>query len=125
MKPKELLKAWERAWGPLSDAQRQSFLKRSEVADLCSLDSAIVMWAIKHNKKLAQILEVAERGRSAPRRPSGALRYTARPTGGSGGTQASYSSGLARNPGASEMPIGERCSQCDAFVPSGSVHDCT
>ena len=46
--------------------------------------------------------------------------------GGSGtpGTRATYQSGLANNPGAPEPAIGDRCSSCSAFIPSGSLHEC-
>lgn len=44
---------------------------------------------------------------------------------GTAGASARYSSGMVRNPGMVEMAIGERCSQCGAFVPSGAAHDCS
>ena len=125
MTPKALLRIWEQEWGPLSAAQQQSFLQRTEVATLCSFDSIAVVQAVKAHRNLADIVETAKRTSSAMPNQTDLTSSKAQPTGGIGGTQASYGSGLAHNPGASEMPIGERCSHCDAFVPSGAVHDCT
>lgn len=44
---------------------------------------------------------------------------------GRAGTSAGYHSGLARNPGTPEVAHGDRCSQCEAFIPSGASHDCS
>lgn len=45
-------------------------------------------------------------------------------TGGAAGSRSTYSSGLARNPGATEQTVVERCSQCGRPIPNGSAHDC-
>jgi hypothetical protein len=44
--------------------------------------------------------------------------------GGPPGSWATYGSGMVRNPGSSEVALGERCSNCDAFIPTGAAHDC-
>jgi hypothetical protein len=45
-------------------------------------------------------------------------------TGGAAGSRSTYSSGLARSPGATEQTVVERCSQCGKPIPNGSAHDC-
>ena len=42
-----------------------------------------------------------------------------------GGTLARHHTGLVHAAGNIELAVGERCSVCGAFQPSGSIHDCT
>jgi hypothetical protein len=146
----EILRTWEFHHGRLSAQLKDQFYNRRELDELILLPRGAVKTAVREQKKLVDILATAKSITAAqqaippppPKRPKSPGRQSTtpkqakapqrRPTSrgasslaGPSGTVSPYGvTGTVRNPGAAEMAIGERCSNCGAFVPSGAVHDC-
>lgn len=140
--PGQVLSWWQKHHGRLTDFQRQRFLRRSEVASLSQIPAWAVHPSIASNKKLTAILQSAESlhgqglpqstKKKPPKRVAPAARRGKGPhpvppvLGGTigGGQPQGGGPFMAKAPGAIEAAIGERCSNCRAWVPSGASHDC-
>ena len=115
--PHLILEWWQNAHGSLSQALVEKFMIRPELEQLCQLPPEIVKPAIGNNVRLSVALTEAKKEAHRRWGPLGRPSVSGRPTWGS-------DTGLIRNPGKPESPIGDRCEQCDAFVPGGAVHEC-
>ena len=136
---------WQKYWGRLTKLQAARFQDRLEVHELTQLEGWAVHDAIEQTKKLVDIVPLAKRlhasgptqpsrsrapKRSAPAKPSTrpwGMRHVPPVLGGRTNLgPAPSNSGLymSRPPSHQEPAIGERCSGCGAWVPSGGVHDC-
>lgn len=151
--PSDVLLWWERTWHGLAADQRATFLRRAEIDELCSLPAWAVQSAMLQRSRLVDVLTLAmtlierdaiqmpavvpaaaEEGQEADAEaePGGGA---ARPWGqrgvppvlGGGGARPPSGGGgawMSRPMSAMEPAIGERCSLCKAWVPSGVAHDC-
>lgn len=109
--PVIVLLYWEQRYGKLDANLRRRFLRRDELRIICKYSEATVFKCIDRHHRLADVVRCLGHqpdpirkiikhdpdSRPSPKRP--------------------------KIP-PSEAAIGERCSQCDAWVPSGVIHDC-
>jgi hypothetical protein len=133
----QILRVWEKAYHKLNPEEEYKFHTKVKVLGLTLYEEEVLVAAISVNKKLQKVAEVLRKRKkdallrqaeiSAEVQSPRANQSHKNPAGGLSGTagaRSSYSSGMVRNPGLVEMAVGERCSQCGAFVPSGAAHDC-
>ena len=132
----EILSKWEKRWHPLTSDKRKEFLRHHIVYDLTRLPADAVLKAMGKTHKMSDVLQFARvfatarakpvpaKGSTAIGRGSNTAGAGSRPSGVASGAVGGYYSGMVRTPGTGEAAIGERCSACTAWVPSGVAHDC-
>lgn len=155
LSPDEMLDLWQRRWEPLTAEMQRRFLARPELDELTRLPESAVRLALGACRRLSDVLDravvLAGAPVSAPR-PAPASKSPSRPApqpaAGStpqpkqrtkrgrssrghvapilGGTPSGGTGPWMSRPQSWVEPaIGERCSACGAWVPSGASHDCS
>ena len=129
----QILKIWEREHGALTESMRLRFLRRPELHELRKLEPGLVLGAIADFPKLEAALRVALT-RTQQRQRSSAVRRSPQPAPrgtpnspllrSSLDDYATVRYGHQPRGGQVASTLEERCSQCDARILPGNVHDC-